>query len=80
VVCKSVIRTFYRRLVAAGTPKNLALTACMRKNLTILQVRAESAIHRDTQDAFPEEASTRQGLCAVTQDDRNGLQSQAFSG
>jgi transposase len=31
-----VIRAFYRRLVAAGKPKKLALTACMRKLLTIL--------------------------------------------
>ncbi|MDP6582841.1 MAG: IS110 family transposase, partial [Vicinamibacterales bacterium] len=31
-----VIRTFYRRLVAAGKPKKVALTACMRKLLTIL--------------------------------------------
>jgi transposase len=30
-----VIRAFYRRLVAAGKPKKLALTACMRKLLTI---------------------------------------------
>jgi len=26
-----VIRTFYQRLLAAGKPKKLALTACMRK-------------------------------------------------
>jgi transposase len=32
----SVIRAFYRRLVAAGKPKKVALTACMRKLLTIL--------------------------------------------
>jgi transposase len=30
------IRAFYRRLVAAGTPKKVALIACMRKLLTIL--------------------------------------------
>jgi transposase len=30
------IRTFYERLCAAGKPKKLALTACMRKLLTIL--------------------------------------------
>ncbi len=30
------IRTFYQRLVAAGKPKKLALTACMRKLLTVL--------------------------------------------
>jgi len=32
----TVIRTFYQRLLAAGKPKKLALTACMRKLLTIL--------------------------------------------
>jgi transposase len=30
------IRTFYQRLVAAGKPKKLALVACMRKLLTML--------------------------------------------
>jgi len=37
-----VIARFYRRLLAAGKPKKLALTACMRKLLTIL-----NAILRD---------------------------------
>lgn len=32
----SVIRGFYHRLLAAGKPKQLALVACMRKLLTIL--------------------------------------------
>jgi transposase len=32
----TVIRAFYLRLVAAGKPKKVALTACMRKLLTIL--------------------------------------------
>lgn len=31
-----VIRLFYQRLIAAGKPKKVALTACMRKLLTIL--------------------------------------------
>ncbi|MEE8442449.1 MAG: transposase, partial [Dehalococcoidia bacterium] len=31
-----VLRTFYQRLCAAGKPKKVALTACMRKLLTIL--------------------------------------------
>ena len=31
-----VIRDFYQRLLAAGKPKKLALTACMRKLLLIL--------------------------------------------
>ncbi len=32
----TVIRAFYLRLVAAGKPKKVALIACMRKLLTIL--------------------------------------------
>jgi len=32
----AVIRAFYDRLIAAGKPKKVALTACMRKLLTIL--------------------------------------------
>lgn len=35
-----VIRAFYQRLVAAGKPKKLALVACMRKLLTILNTMA----------------------------------------
>ena len=31
-----VVRDFYQRLLAAGNPKKLALTACMRKLLIIL--------------------------------------------
>jgi transposase len=34
--CNPVIKTFYQRLVAAGKAHKLALTACMRKLLTIL--------------------------------------------
>lgn len=34
--CNGVIRAFYHRLLAAGKPKKVALTACMRKLLTIL--------------------------------------------
>jgi len=33
-----VIRAFYQRLLAAGKPKKLALVACMRKLLTMLNV------------------------------------------
>ena len=31
-----VIRNFYQRLLAAGKPQKLALTACMRKLIVIL--------------------------------------------
>ena len=37
-----VIRSFYRRLLLAGKPKKLALTACMRKLLTILNSMVKS--------------------------------------
>lgn len=37
-----VIRDFYTRLVAAGKPKKVAMTACMRKLLTILNAMARS--------------------------------------
>lgn len=36
------IRAFYERLVAGGKPKKLALVACMRKLLTILNTMARS--------------------------------------
>ncbi len=41
----SAIRAFYERLLAAGKPKKVALTACMRKLLTILNamVRHQSS-------------------------------------
>ncbi|MCK7499842.1 MAG: transposase [Comamonadaceae bacterium] len=35
-----VIRDFYQRLLAAGKPKKVALVACMRKLLTILNAMA----------------------------------------
>jgi transposase len=38
----TVIRAFYQRLVAAGKPKKLALVACMRKLLTILNTMART--------------------------------------
>jgi transposase len=34
--CNPVIKAFYQRLLAVGKPKKVALTACMRKLLTIL--------------------------------------------
>jgi transposase len=34
--CNAVIRAFFTRLMAAGKPRKVALTACMRKLLTIL--------------------------------------------
>ena len=40
-----VIRSFYQRLLAAGKPKKLALTACMRKLLTILNSMVKNGQH-----------------------------------
>jgi transposase len=37
-----VIKVFYQRLLAAGKPKKLALTACARKLLTILNAMART--------------------------------------
>ena len=40
-----VVREFYQRLVEAGKPKKLALTACMRKLLTILNSMVRHGRH-----------------------------------
>jgi transposase len=40
-----VLRDFYQRLCAAGKPKKVALTACMRKLLTILNVMVRDNRH-----------------------------------
>jgi len=42
--CNPVIRAFYQHLRAAGKPAKVALTACMRKLLTILNAIARSGI------------------------------------
>ena len=49
-----VIRAFYHRLVAAGKPKNLALTACKRKLLTILNamMRSNTTWRQISQSAY----------------------------
>ncbi len=39
------IRVFYQRLRAAGKPAKVALTACMRKLLTILNAMVKSGCH-----------------------------------
>jgi transposase len=40
--CNPVFKEFYGRLLAAGKPKMVALTACMRKLLTILNAIVKS--------------------------------------
>lgn len=48
--CNAVIRNFYQRLRQAGKPKKVALVACMRKLLTI--VNAMLRDHRRWNEAF----------------------------
>ena len=48
-----VIRAFYQRLCAAGKAKKVALTACMRKLLTILNAMMK---HRTAWRSVPEPA------------------------
>ena len=38
-----VIRDFYQKLLAAGKPKKVALVACMRKLLTILNAMVKNS-------------------------------------
>ena len=42
-----VLRDFYQRLLEAGKPKKVALTACARKLLTILNSMARTGVHWD---------------------------------
>jgi transposase len=58
-----VIKAFYQRLLQAGKPKKVALTACMRKLLTILNI-----IMRD-QRHF---SKTRPLGCSIKSDDAPG--------
>ena len=48
-----VIRVFYQRLLAAGKAKKVALVACMRKLLTILNSMVKSGRHWDPQTTTP---------------------------
>ena len=45
--CNPVLREFYQRLLEAGKPKKVALTACARKLLTILNSMARTGGHWD---------------------------------
>ena len=46
-----VLTAFYNRLVAAGKPKKVVLTACMRKLLTILNAMIKNHTRWDPQYA-----------------------------
>jgi transposase len=41
------IKSMYERLVAAGKPKKVAIVACMRKQLTILNTMMKNGTHWD---------------------------------
>ena len=43
--CNPVIKTFYQRLIAAGKKQKVALTACMRKLLTIINAMMKNRSH-----------------------------------
>lgn len=47
-----VIRAFYQRLLAAGKPKKVALTACMHKLLLILNAMLKHHTPWQTDHAF----------------------------
>lgn len=49
----AVIRAFYLKLLAAGKPKKLALVACMRKLLTILNTMVRTKQRWSTEIAVP---------------------------
>ena len=46
------IKSMYERLVAAGKPKKVALVACMRKQLTILNTMMKNGTHWDEKMAY----------------------------
>lgn len=47
IQCHPKLKPMYQRLVAAGKPKKVALVACMRKQLTILNAMMKSGSHWD---------------------------------
>jgi transposase len=47
IQCHPTIKPMYKRLVAAGKPKKVAMVACMRKQLTILNAMVKSGTHWD---------------------------------
>jgi transposase len=45
-----IIKSFYQRLLSGGKPKKVALTACMRKLLTILNAMTRHQTPCQTMD------------------------------
>lgn len=50
--CNPAIRAFYQRLRSAGKPAKVALTACMRKLLSILNAMVKSGCHWQPQPSL----------------------------
>ena len=47
IQCHSKLKPMYQRMVAAGKPKKVALVACMRKQLTILNAIIKNGTYWD---------------------------------
>lgn len=47
IQCHPKLKPMYQRMVAAGKPKKVALVACMRKQLTILNTMVKNGTHWD---------------------------------
>ena len=47
IQCHPKLKPMYQRLVAAGKPKKVAIIACMRKQLIILNTMAKNGTHWD---------------------------------
>ena len=61
------LRAFYRRLLGAGKPKKVALIACMRKLLTILNAMMRtSTMWREIAQPFAESTPVLSGLAAAS--------------
>lgn len=61
------IRAFYERLLAAGKPKKVAIVACMRKLLTILNamLRDQSLWDASRHEEISKPQATGDGKCSV---------------
>ncbi|MFH1609932.1 MAG: IS110 family transposase, partial [Candidatus Bipolaricaulota bacterium] len=53
VRCNPVLRPFYQKLIEAGKEKKVALTACMRRLIVILNAIAETGTPWDKARVTP---------------------------
>jgi transposase len=49
IQCHPKLKPMYQRMVAAGKPKKVAMVACMRKQLTILNTMMKNGTHWDAE-------------------------------